>query len=356
VKTAIVGCGLIARTHAKVLKKDVLGADLIFCDRNQDKADSYASQFSTAAPAYTDYAAMLEKESPHAVHILTQPASHVELAKAALDAGAHLYIEKPVTESLTEFNELQALADEKQLILYPGYSTLGYPILHRARNIMASGKMGELVSVHCDFNVAPAVGKIPYGREDHWAYSLEGGILENVVDHPMSLLADTISGPVLHDVCVLKRAKLPQDSPNLMHATVMNDSQIGSFTLSYANGNAYAYVTYFLEAGTLRVDLRNFILTTEYGTGPQSFPSRFVSGLKISAGLAFSTVGMAIDRVSGRTAINPGIRGLITNFYAVARGEAEPLVSRDVARGIVRLLEGIWTFAGRTSDATRTVD
>jgi len=344
-KIALVGCGRIAQTHAKFLKKEISGADLVFCDRNLGKVDKYASQFSSASAAYTDFGELLEKEIPATVHILTQPASHVALAKAALEAGAHIYVEKPITSSLAELVSLQALAESKKKILYPGYSTLGYPIVQRAKAIMASGRMGDLVSMHCDFNVAPPVGTIPYGSADHWAYFLKGGILQNVIDHPMSLLADALEEPVLSTVCVLKRASLPQSSPNLMHATVCNDGQIGSFTLSYGNGNAFASVCYFLEAGTLRVDLRNFTLTTEYGAGPQSFPTRFITGLKTSAGLGIGTLGMAVSRLSGHSAVNPGIGGLIMNFYAAVGDEETPLVSPSTARNIVRLQEGIWSIA-----------
>ena len=211
-KIALVGCGRIAETHARLLQKYVSDAQLVFCDRNQDRAQKYASQFSSVSAAYTDFNALLESETPETVHVLTQPASHVALANAALEAGAHVYVEKPVTASLADLDALQHLAESAQKILYPGYSTLGFPILKRAKAIMASGQMGDLVSVHCDFNVAPPAGTIPYGRADHWAYFLEGGILQNVIDHPMSILADALEDADLHNFCALKRADLPEDS------------------------------------------------------------------------------------------------------------------------------------------------
>lgn len=341
-KIALVGCGRIAQTHASLLKKQLPGAALSFCDRNQDKAEKFAAQFSSVSAAYTDYSSLLDSEHPDAVHILTQPASHVGLATAAMEAGAHVYVEKPVTTTLVELDTLHALAERTQKILYSGYSTLGYPVLARAKSIIESGKMGGLVSVHCDFNVAPPVGTIPYGRADHWAYFLKGGILENVVDHPMSILVDTLDDVNIHDVCIRKRAELPEESPNLMHATVCNRNQVGSFTLSYANGNASAAVAYFLEAGTIRVDLRNFTLTAVYGAGPQSFPKRITTGLKTTAALGFGTVGMVVSRLLGRTAIHPGIGGLIANFYTVIEKGGSALVSQTTARNIVRLLEGIW--------------
>jgi len=53
VKIALIGCGLIARTHARILKKNVTGADLFSCDRNQNKAENYAAQFSSTSATCT---------------------------------------------------------------------------------------------------------------------------------------------------------------------------------------------------------------------------------------------------------------------------------------------------------------
>lgn len=341
-KIAIVGCGRIAKTHAKILKKSVTGAELVFCDRNQDKADNYALQHSSAKAGYTDFDELLKQEQPVAVHILTHPASHVSFAAAALAASAHVFIEKPITESLADLDALQALAEKQQKILYPGYSTLGYPIISRARALIESGQLGGLISAHCDFNVGPPLGRIPYGNKDHWAYSLEGGILHNVVDHPMSLLADAIDDPVLQSVCIRRRADLPQNTPNVMHAVVANKKQIGSFTLSYGNGNAFAFVNYFLEAGTIRVDLRNFTMMVEPGAGSVPFFKRVVTGIRLGMGLGFGMFGMVWARVTGKTADNPGIKGLIENFYAVIEDREEPIVSASTTRDVVRLLDNIW--------------
>ncbi|NIO40441.1 MAG: Gfo/Idh/MocA family oxidoreductase, partial [Burkholderiales bacterium] len=82
---------------------------------------------------------------------------------AALEAGAHVYLEKPVTESLADLVSLQTLAASRQRVLYPGYSTLGHPAVQKAKNIIATGAVGDLISMHCNFNVAPPVGTIPYG-------------------------------------------------------------------------------------------------------------------------------------------------------------------------------------------------
>ncbi|NIO40442.1 MAG: hypothetical protein GTO41_09765, partial [Burkholderiales bacterium] len=117
----------------------------------------------------------------------------------------------------------------------------------------------------------------------------------------------------VRDVCVLRRADLPQGSPNLMHVTVCNDKQIGSLTLSYANGNASASVAYFLEGGTINVDLRGFTFTAQYGTGPQSLVRRFKSGMVAAAAIGMGTAAMLASRLIGRTTANPGIGGLITN-------------------------------------------
>ena len=182
-KIGIIGCGGIARTHANALQKNIDNCALVVCDRNRSKAEKLAKVFSDCK-AYDSADSMLVKEKPDAVHILTQVPSHAALIRAALEAGAHVYVEKPVTETATEFRELCSLAENTGKQLCAGYSTLGMPVVQKAKSLINSGRFGKLITVHCDFNWTASGNSIPYGNSNHWAYSLKGGILQNIIDHP----------------------------------------------------------------------------------------------------------------------------------------------------------------------------
>jgi predicted dehydrogenase len=351
-KVGIVGCGKIARTHAAILKKHVGNVELIFCDRHEDRAEPMSRTYG-GGPTYRDLDTLLSSREPDAVHILTQVDSHSALARQALTAGAHVYVEKPVTERASDYVELVELAAEHGKLLCAGYSTLGIPVVRRAREIIRSGAFGDLLTVHCDYNLSPAEG-IPYGRPDHWAYSLRGGILQNIADHPASLVVDAIGEIADHTVLASRRSRLPNGCADLLHVGVRHERRLGSFTISFGNENTHASAVYSLEGATILIDLRRHVLALVRGRGPQGFVSKIGSGLKLGWSYGTGTVAMAAGRVTGFLKKEPGITGLIQNFYAAIHGDDRLIIEDDAVIRLLRLQEQVWDAVERTAPAQST--
>ena len=341
-KIGIVGCGKVAELHAATITSSQPDSGLCFCDRNEHKAVDLANRFSAGSAVYTDFATMLNEERPDTVHVLTQIGSHVPLAIEALEGGAHVYVEKPVTQTVAEFDALLDVARRADRHLFVGYSALGTPVVQEARSLIASGSLGPLISAHCDYNWAVGGGGIPYGGGDHWAYSLRGGILQNLADHPASLVLDVVDSVDDYSVTVLRREDLPQSSPDLMHAVASNSRQIVSFTMSFGHGNTHAQITYCLEGATIEVDLRLHVITVREGDGPQSLPQRLLANTKSAWDIGVGGGAYAIRRMAGRVPREPGVIALIKNFYALIDNDAESLVPVSTTRHVVGLLEEAW--------------
>ena len=344
-KIGFVGCGKIARSHAAAVAKRVKGASIVFCDRNLQKAERLTKRYSPGGSAYTSLEELLREEKPDSVHVLTQPASHFDLIKAALEAGAHVYVEKPVTETAEQFDILEDIARRQQRHLYPGYSALGLPVVQHATSLVRSGRYGKLISVHCDYNWSAGDGGIPYGSGDHWAYSLKGGILQNLADHPASLVIDALDDVDRSHAHLGRRVPLPRSSPDLLHVSVSNFSQIGSLTMSFGHGNTHGYITYCLEAGTIQVDLHRHLSLTMAGRGPYSLAKRFVTGIAMSGAMALGNVSYSAQRAAGLLEQSPGVALLIENYYRVIAGGENPIVSSETARRTVDVLERAWNEA-----------
>ncbi len=340
-KIGIIGCGGIARTHAKTLQKNVGDCTLVFCDRNESRADDLANTFSGRA-VYNNAEALLQQERPDAVHILTQLASHNALIRSALQAGAHVYVEKPVTETPGEFRELLSLAETSGKLLCAGYSTLGIPVVQKAKRLIKSGKFGRLVTVHCDFNWTASGNSIPYGSPDHWAYSLPGGILQNIIDHPMSVVVDFMENVTSHNMLFCRRNELPNQCPDIIHVGLRNSDQIGSLTVSFGHGNTHAQAQFCLEAGTIIVDLRRQLIGYAAGSGAENLYRKTVSGVKLGWALGRGSLGNVAKRMSGSLQRDPGITGLVNNFYSAIDGRQDLIVSNSTATRIIATLEHIW--------------
>ncbi len=79
-----------------------------------------------------------------AVVIASPAATHHELAKAALLAGKHVLVEKPLATSVADADELAALAAERRCVLMVGHTFLYNSAVRRARELIATGELGEV--------------------------------------------------------------------------------------------------------------------------------------------------------------------------------------------------------------------
>jgi predicted dehydrogenase len=82
-----------------------------------------------------------------AIVIATPIASHYELARAALEAGKHVFVEKPLADSLPRALELVELAERERLVLMPGHTFLYSPAVNAIEQLIASGELGEIYFV-----------------------------------------------------------------------------------------------------------------------------------------------------------------------------------------------------------------
>jgi predicted dehydrogenase len=84
----------------------------------------------------------------NAVAIATPVVTHYELAKRALLAGKHVFVEKPQAQSSAEAEELVAIAQEKGLVLMPGYLLLYHPGVAMLKQLIAAGDLGDVLYLY----------------------------------------------------------------------------------------------------------------------------------------------------------------------------------------------------------------
>src|SRR5271155_6250151 len=123
-KVAIVGCGKIADGHvAEILKMPEVARVVGVCDLELIMAEQVALRYGIAR-FYDRFDRMLETERPDVVHITTPPQSHLSLALAAIDAGCHVYVEKPFTLDAADAEKLLERAGRAGRKVTIGYSYL----------------------------------------------------------------------------------------------------------------------------------------------------------------------------------------------------------------------------------------
>ncbi len=107
---------------------------------------------------YADYQEMLEKEKPDLVSIGTRrPARHRELCLAALQAGAHIFVEKPFADTLEAADEIIAAAEKNNLKIAVAHQMRPHPSIQHVKKCLQDWLIGELVEIRSR------------GKEDHRA-------------------------------------------------------------------------------------------------------------------------------------------------------------------------------------------
>lgn len=344
-KIGIIGCGTIAKEHAGIVKKLFPDALLTFCDINKIYAEKMAAKYNGKS-FYDNIDELLEKEMPDTIHVLTPVSGHAGIAEKALNAGCHVYIEKPVTETIAEYSRITDLAKAKGKKVCAGYSALGMPVVLRAKEVIDSGKFGRLIAVHCSFGNSWPGNTIPYGNPNHWAYLMTGGVLQNMADHPTSLILDALERVDDFKIFYSRRNLLPNDCPDLLHVAVRNQNQIGSLTLSLGHGSADKRIHYILEGGSIIVDLARQLYCATEGKGPHNFIKKTLSGITEGFSLSGGTINNIFSVATGKLKKNPGLVNVVTNYYRAVNSNQELLVKERTVINTITLLENVWKEIG----------
>lgn len=196
-RVAIVGCGKIADQHAQEIVH-IPGCEIVgVCDREELMASQLRERLNVAAH-FTDVEELLDKAKPDVVHITTPPQTHYTLAKLCLEAGCHVYVEKPFTVNLADAHELVDLATRLNLKLTVGHNAQFSHAANRMRNLVAEGYLGgppvHMESYYCYDLSDAGYAKALLGDRYHWVRTLPGGLLQNTISHGISKAAEFLTG------------------------------------------------------------------------------------------------------------------------------------------------------------------
>jgi predicted dehydrogenase len=146
VGVAVVGYGYwgpnIVRNIAERPELDLIS----LCETDPAKAASFSRRFP-GIPAGVAFDEMLKDDSVEAVAIATPPRTHYPLARAALEAGKHVLVEKPLATTVAEAEDLVEVTERLGLVLMPGHTFLYSPAVNKVKDLIRDGDLGDLYFV-----------------------------------------------------------------------------------------------------------------------------------------------------------------------------------------------------------------
>jgi len=199
-RVALIGCGKIADQHIHAVSR-IPGCEVVaVCDRELLMARQLAERFSISG-CFADAAEMIKTATPDVVHITTPPQSHFALGKLCLDAGCHVYLEKPFTVTADETRILIQTAEARGKRITAGHNYQFTSEALEMRELVKQGFLGgKATHLDCHFSYdlgdASYVGPILASRK-HWVRQLPGQLFHNILSHPVAKLAEFLDDDVV---------------------------------------------------------------------------------------------------------------------------------------------------------------
>lgn len=294
IRIGVVGCGKIGRTHAAAVAS-LSDVELVgVCDLVPEKAEEVAA-LVPGVPAFSDVERLLTAGRPDAILVATDHKHHFVPAMQAIDAGVGVLVEKPLTTSLVEAEELVSAAGRAGVALGAIFQRRFFPAAQRMHEAIVDGRLGRVVAAEC---LAHLGRDRRYFARDPWRGSWVGeggGALLNQAIHMIDMLSWMLGEPT----------EVYGRWGTLKHSEYIDVEDVAGGVVTYANG----------AIATIQA------LTT-FENGLAAYPS---------------------DTTSRRA---PG-------FQLVVHGSTGHTVSIIESPELDQATTGIWSFDGEESSAQR---
>jgi predicted dehydrogenase len=318
IKLALLGCGDVAqRDYLPEMYRLAENAELVaVCGRSPGRVQRVANQYGIREQ-FSNYVDMLAQTDAEAILNLTPIQIHAELTLAALQAGKHVYTEKPLASSVAEARRLKSLAAERGLTLVCAPSVMLFPQVNYASSFLSSGDAGPLVSARglCQGGVPPWPG---YSSDPAPFFAKGAGPAIDLGVYPLHAITGLL-GPARRVTAVSTRAQhqfVVPDGPaagktvpigvddTWLILLVLEGGQVASLEANFsAQGTRAPQLEIFGLSATLALNLLDVSVPVELLRAGQDWESVAVPRAGRAAGPDhFLGVAHLVDCVQGRAA------------------------------------------------------
>jgi len=345
-RIGIVGCGKVAEHHARFIKA-LNNAQLVaVADVNKEAARRFAETHGIPHVCAT-IDDLLEYVELDVLHVITPPAYHYECAKAALDRGIHVFVEKPVAFTVREVTDLYERAAAHGVLLCPDFLQLFHPKIQELMALIGSEQLGRVVHVESYWCLNPDdTPEMLEAEGIHWIYRLPGGPLRDFTSHLLSLALYFAGLPNAIHVSRNSRGTLPQGLVDHLAVHIDGTRSTATILLSYL-ARPYAYgLRVLCEKGAAEVNFDTQTLLVHHQT---FLPRRIVSAtanFTESYRLSVQAVSNIVHYLRGQLVPYGGMQVLIPRFYDSILHSKLPPISRELVTAVIRAEEEI--FSGLT--------
>jgi predicted dehydrogenase/nucleoside-diphosphate-sugar epimerase len=309
-RIALVGAGAMARAHLDAIRRCGVRAEVAgVTDVNPVAAESLAA--AAGCRAFPSIEALLEATPPDVAHICTPPATHYAFARQCLEAGSHVYIEKPIAPGALELDALLQVATEHKRLVCGGHQMLADPAYSKL--LARLKRISPLLRAEARFYFqSPTVR--PHAPLESWAAQLL-----DILPHPIAILVDALNHAGHDGHAELEHAEV---SATAIDATIRAGELRGRLVVSLRDRPVTASLTWTGERGTLQAEFVRGVVLGVPNPGTTPF-EKILNPMFEGTTQVLRSAAALVKRVSQPA--YPGLSQHIGKFYdAIQRGSQAP--------------------------------
>jgi predicted dehydrogenase len=287
--------------------------EIVACySRSAGKREAFAKKYSCRA--VDSYEGLLGNKSVEAVINTTPNAAHLETTVAAARAGKHVFLDKPIANTIADARGLTEACRKAKVVLALGYQRRRESHFRFIKKEIRDGKFGKLVNAEANIS-RDRLGKIDLSSWRYTAEGMPGGVMLQIGIHYTDVL-EYLLGPIVAASGRSVRLVLPGDNPDVASLVLEHENgALSTLNASYASAGEFYLMNVYGKEATAYYDLHN--------------------GLRIQRRGHSSPENISCPA-------NDAIVDELDEFAAAVRGEAEPEMDGERStRSLAVLLAGI---------------
>jgi len=188
-KIGVIGAGARGETFARQLYKGTLQAELFgVCDIDEDRLAKFCDFCELKdTPQFTDPETFLSNDDIDAVIVTTPEFTHADVAETALKHNKHVYLEKPLANSVDNCRRIIEAHKRSKATAYVGFNMRASPPRQKIRDIVADGELGQIVSI-AGVEQLSKEHSASFMRRFHRHSKNSGGLMNHKCSHDLDVM------------------------------------------------------------------------------------------------------------------------------------------------------------------------
>src|SRR6266849_2271940 len=220
--------------------------------RSEDKRRAFAAKYGCkAAPSYE---AILEDRAIEAIVNTTPNDAHLETTRAAAAAAKHVFLDKPIANTVSEGRAITEACRKAQVVLALGYQRRRESHFRWIRAQIETGVFGKLVNAEANIS-RDRVGKIDLGSWRYTAAGMPGGVMLQIGIHYTDVL-EYLLGPIKAVNGRFAQLVLPGDNPDVASLVLEHENgALSTLNASYASASEYYMMNIYGKEASAYYDM-----------------------------------------------------------------------------------------------------